>query len=156
MILNIVIRWMVINWVLIWKGLLFYLTKFCILLTHRLSSWTKMWVLGLHHSLLNRLCVPINCLFTSNTQVQYMYILRDCAAEPRVNFTLNMGLHSCLTYSNSSSPSLSKIVHNQFFYYTSYSHSMTSHLSRPTEWLNDFFFSVINDKLQAWSLGSKY
>jgi len=143
MILNIVMRWKVINCVLIWKGLLFYLTKFCILLTHRLSSWTKMWVLGLHHSLLNRLCVRINCLFTSNTKVQYMYILWECAAEPRVSFTLNMGLHSCLTYCNSSSPSLSKTVHNQFSYYKSYSHTMTSHLSRTTGWLNDFFFQLL-------------
>ena len=134
-------RWMVINWVLIWKELLFYLTKFRILLTQRLSSWTKIWVLGLHHSPLNRLCVRINCLFTSNTKVKYMYILRDCAAQPRVNFTLNMGLHSCLRYSNSSSLSLSKTVHNQFSYYKSYSHSMTSHLSRTAGWLNDFFFN---------------
>ena len=70
MILIIIIRWKVINWVLIWKELLFYLTTFSILLTRRLSSWTKMWVLGLHHSLLYRLCVPINCLFTSNKKVR--------------------------------------------------------------------------------------
>jgi hypothetical protein len=141
MILNIIIRLKVINWVLIWKGLIFYLTKFGILLTHRLSSWTNMWVLGLHHSLLNRLCVPINCLFTSNTKV-HVYLM-ELYSRTTCQFHTEYGTALLLVVLQFLFPSLSNTVRNQFSYYKSYSHSMTSHLSRTTGWLNEKLFQLL-------------